>query len=125
MQSLRCLPMAPMRPMAEPTTAERAFIMERIMVVRPTGIMIRGAPMAHGAATPLGTMAREAPEGGAEAPLHGIMDRGVSAVTAVARPRGVAAPAAQPAGGGEQPRGVAALAPSTGLSAARAHGDGN
>jgi hypothetical protein len=122
MQSL--LPIAPMRPMAEPTTAERAFIMERTMAVRLTGIMIPGGPMAHGAATLLGTMARAAPEGGAEAPLHGIMDQGISVVTAVVRLRGVGAQAAQPDGGAARPLGAAAPGRSTAPSVARVHGDG-
>lgn len=100
---------APTRPMVEPITAERASIMAPTMVVvRPTGTMVTGVLMARGEATLPGTMARDTPEDGAEAPLHGMMDRGISAVTAVARLRGAAAPA-----------------PSTGLTVARAHGDGD
>jgi hypothetical protein len=106
MQSLRRLPTAPTRPMAEPTTAERAFIMEPTMVVRPTGMMASGVRTARGVATPDGTMARDTPEDGAEAPLHGMMVRGMSAAFEVARPRGAVAPV-----------------PSMGLLAARAHGD--
>ena len=70
--------------------------------------MVTGVLMARGEATLPGTMAPDTPEDGAEAPLHGMMDRGISAVTAVARLRGAAAPA-----------------PSTGLTVARAHGDGD
>ena len=92
---------APTRPMVEPITAERASIMAPTMVV--TGVL-----MARGEATLPGTMAPDTPEDGAEARLHGMMDRGISAVTAVARLRGAAAPA-----------------PSTGLTVARAHGDGD
>ena len=100
---------APTRPMVEPITAERASIMAPTMVVvRPTGTMVTGVLMARGEATLPGTMARDTPEDGAEAPPHGMMDRGISAVTAVARLRGAAAPA-----------------PSTGLTVARAHGDGD
>jgi len=125
MQSLRRLPTAPTRPMAEPTTAERAFIMELTMAVRPTGMMVPGVPMARGVATPDGTMAREAPEDGAEAPLHGMMDRGVSVVSAVARLPGAVAPAAQRDGGAARPLGAAVPAPSTGRLVARALGDGD
>ena len=102
-------PTAPTRPMVEPITAERASIMAPTMVVvRPTG-----------------TMAPDTPEDGAEAPLHGMMDRGISAVTAVARLRGAAAPAARPDGEEARLPGAAAPAPSTGLTVAPAHGDGD
>jgi hypothetical protein len=117
---------APTRPMVEPITAERASIMAPTMVaVRPTGTMVTGVRTVRGAATPAGTMARDTPEDGAEAPLHGMMDRGISAVTAVARLRGAAAPAARPGGEEAPPPGAAAPAPSTGLTVARAHGDGD
>jgi hypothetical protein len=123
MQSLRRLPTAPTRPMAEPTTAERAFIMELTMVVRPTGMMASGVRTARGVATPDGTMARDTPEDGAEAPLHGMMVRGMSAAFEVARPRGAVAPAPQRDGGAERLHGAVAPVPSMGLLAARAHGD--
>jgi hypothetical protein len=125
MQSLRRLPTAPTRPMAEPTTAERVFIMELTMVVRPTGMMASGVRTARGVATPDGTMAREAPEDGAEAPRHGMMDRGVSVVSAADQLPGAVALAAQRGGGAARPPGAAAPAPSMGLSVARAHGDGD
>jgi len=117
---------APTRPMVEPITAERASIMAPTLVVdRPTGTMVTGVLMARGEATLPGTMAPDTPEDGAEAPLHGMMDRGISAVTVVARLRGAAAPAARRDGGAAQPLGAAAPAPSTGLTVARAHGDGD
>jgi hypothetical protein len=135
MRSFLRLPMAPTRPMAEPTTAEwacivvpttaeGAFIGVPIIVVRPIGMMVPGMPMARGAAQPVGTTAREAREDGGEAPLPGIMDRGVSAVSAVARLRGVVAPAAQRDGGAARPHGAAVPAPSMELAVARFHGDG-
>jgi hypothetical protein len=82
MRSFLRLPMAPTRPMAEPTTAEWAcivvpttaewaFIGVPIIVVRPIGMMVPGMPMARGAAQPVGTTAREAREDGGEAPLLG------------------------------------------------------
>jgi hypothetical protein len=81
---------------------------ERASIMAPTMVVVTGVLMARGEATLPGTMAPDTPEDGAEAPLHGMMDRGISAVTAVARLRGAAAPA-----------------PSTGLTVARAHGDGD
>jgi hypothetical protein len=98
---------------------------ERASIMAPTMVVVTGVLMARGEATLPGTMAPDTPEDGAEAPLHGMMDRGISAVTAVARLRGAVAPAARRDGEAARPRGAAAPAPTTGLSVARAHGEGN
>ncbi len=124
MRSVLRLPTAPTRPMAEPTTAERACIGVPIIVVRPIGMKVPGVPMASGAPQSLGATAREAPRDGGEAPLPGIMDRGVSAASAAARLRGVVAPAAQRDGGAARPHGAAVPAPSMELAVAPFHGDG-